>query len=180
MTTPDPQNRTPEAHPAGPSRTATPKPGPADPPRAGAPTPGPTGSPQSRAPRPSPAASPRKDAPKPSAAVSSTSEPAADATPAQIEADIAETRAELGETVEQLTASLDVKAQAKHQVDAAKDRAAEQVARVQARAKEGLHTAQDSVTDEQGRLNRNGWIAAGVLGVGLCLGILLIVRAARR
>lgn len=107
-------------------------------------------------------------------------EPDAEATPEQIEADIARTRQDLGETVEQLTSALDVKEQARHQLDAAKDRAAAQLTRARAGAEEGLRTARDSVTDDDGRLARNGWVAVCALGVCLGLGVVLLVRAARR
>lgn len=46
---------------------------------------------------------------------------------ADIEADIEETRARLGETVDQLAEKLDVKSQVKTSADAAKDRAVETV-----------------------------------------------------
>ncbi|GEM_PF-4522860 len=118
-------------------------------------------------------------------------EPDGDASPDQIEADIARTREELGETVDQLASALDVKSQAKQQVDQAKvrarqqvdevkDRATEQLGRTRELASEGYTAARDAVTDDQGQLNRNGWIAASALGAGVALGLYLIVRAARR
>jgi ElaB/YqjD/DUF883 family membrane-anchored ribosome-binding protein len=112
-------------------------------------------------------------------------EPGGDASPDQIEADIARTREELGETVEQLTSALDVKSQAKQQVDEVKvraqqqvdqikERATEQLGRTRERAAEGYTAARDAVTDDRGQLNRNGWIAASALG------LYLIIRAATR
>lgn len=62
-------------------------------------------------------------------------EPAPDAGVGDIEADIAATRRELGETVEALSAKLDVKQQARDRVDGTKHRVAEKA-----------HTAQQVVT----------------------------------
>lgn len=107
-------------------------------------------------------------------------EPDGDASPEQIEADIARTREELGETVEQLTSAFDVKAQAKQQVGQATERARQQVDDVKDRAAQQFSAARDAVTDDDGQLNHNGWIAASVAGAGVALGIYLVIHAARR
>lgn len=107
-------------------------------------------------------------------------EPDADASPEQLEADIARTREELGKTVEQLTSALDVKTQAKQQVGQATERARRQLDDVKDRAAQQFSAARYAVTDDDGQLNRNGWIAASVAGAGVALGIYLIIHAARR
>lgn len=72
-------------------------------------------------------------------------EPGPDAGIEDIEADIEQTRAELGETVEALQDKLDVKARAKEKVDetkeAAKEKATETKERVVQKAESVRHTA---------------------------------------
>lgn len=63
-------------------------------------------------------------------------EPGADASPTEIEADIAITRRELGETVEALSGKLDPRAQAQKQVEHLRDRAREQADHARDRARE--------------------------------------------
>lgn len=76
-------------------------------------------------------------------------------TPAQIEADIAQTREQLGETVEALAAKADVKGQAKQKVDETKQQARAKIddakqsaqatpAKVQASARQGLGKAKQN------------------------------------
>ena len=75
-------------------------------------------------------------------------EPGPDAGIKDIEADIEQTRTELGETVEALTAKMDVKARAHDKVDETKERAKEKVEetkeRVVATADSLRHTATDN------------------------------------
>ena len=73
----------------------------------------------------------------------------------QLQADIEQTRQELGQTVEALTAKLDVKSRAKEQLSLTKQRASEQVrgARRQAQVKATSlsRTARDAATTDQGK-----------------------------
>ncbi len=70
----------------------------------------------------------------------------------QIEADIEQTRQELGQTVEALGAKLDVKTRAKERISAATDRAGSGVLAARVKAAELTERAKDTTTDEQGRL----------------------------
>ncbi len=74
-------------------------------------------------------------------------EPAADARPDELEADIERTRRELGETVEALSDKLDPKAQADEQINRLTHRAREQVDHARESAQSTLahvrHTAAD-------------------------------------
>ncbi|WP_422115694.1 DUF3618 domain-containing protein [Brachybacterium sp. UNK5269] len=62
-------------------------------------------------------------------------EPAADASPEEIEADIVRTRRELGDTVEALSDKLNPKVQAEQQVEGLKQRAREEVEHVREQAR---------------------------------------------
>ena len=92
-------------------------------------------------------------------------EPGKDATREELEADLERTRRELGETLEVLTERMDVKAQAREQLDVTKERVAVQAEEARARALGYVDQAKSFVTDERGKPNRNGWIAvaAGVV-----------------
>jgi hypothetical protein len=70
---------------------------------------------------------------------------------AQIEADIEQTRQELGETVEALTAKLDVKAKARQRLVDTKDHAAHSADLVRRRAAELADRAKVAATEGQGR-----------------------------
>ncbi|WP_375433222.1 DUF3618 domain-containing protein [uncultured Friedmanniella sp.] len=106
--------------------------------------------------------------------------PGADATPEEIEADIAATRARLAESVDALADKVDVKAQAQHKVDDVKATAQAKVAEVKATAQqkvaEGKVTAQEQVVRVKG-LPRNVQIALAAAPVLLV--VLLVVRKAR-
>lgn len=104
-------------------------------------------------------------------------EPGNDASREDLEADLERTRRELGETLETLTARLDVKAQAREQIDMTKERVAEQADVARARALGYVDQAKGFVTDERGKPNTNGWIvvAAGAVAVSA-----LVVYLARR
>lgn len=78
-------------------------------------------------------------------------EPAASASPAEIQADIEQTRKELGDTVDQLTDKFDVKAQARN-----------------------------AVTDGAGRPNQTAWIGIAAVGVTLGLAVAFAVRKRRK
>jgi hypothetical protein len=70
---------------------------------------------------------------------------------AQIEADIEQTRQELGETVEALTAKLDFKAKARQRLVDTKDNAAHRADLVRRRAVELADRAKVAATEGQGR-----------------------------
>lgn len=82
---------------------------------------------------------------------STSPEPGDDATPEQIEADIARTRRELGDTVGALTEKLDPKAQAERQADHLKEQARDQVDRVRTAAQSKVSQGREAMTGLQGR-----------------------------
>lgn len=109
-----------------------------------------------------------------------TPEPGADADENEIEADIERTRAQLGETVEQLTNKLDVNAQAKRQVDEVKDNVAATVEDAQAQATEYAHRAKhaaEEIRHDPGRAVAAAPIVAAVLG--LVVGVVVYRRTRR-
>ncbi len=78
--------------------------------------------------------------------------PGKDASVEEIEADIAQTRENLGNTVDELTQKFDVKAQAQHTVHDIKERAGEQVHTAQVRGGEAITHAKATATDDQGKV----------------------------
>jgi len=78
--------------------------------------------------------------------------PGTDAGVAEIESDIARTRENLGNTVDELTQKLDVKSQAQHKVHDIKERAGEQVHTAQARGGEAVSHAKATLTNDQGKV----------------------------
>ena len=87
----------------------------------------------------------------------------------QIEAEIARTRAELAETVDELTARLDLKARARQRVGEIKERA---VARSQ--------SVRAGATDDQGRPTPAALGAGGAAAAALVAVVVLLVRRRRR
>ncbi|HSJ21152.1 MAG TPA: DUF3618 domain-containing protein [Nocardioidaceae bacterium] len=73
---------------------------------------------------------------------------------AQIEADIEQTRQELGETVEALTAKLDVKARARRRLVVTKEQAAQRAAAARRRAAELVAQAKVAAADSEARSGR--------------------------
>ncbi|MFT0847252.1 DUF3618 domain-containing protein [Actinomycetaceae bacterium L2_0104] len=106
-------------------------------------------------------------------------EPDGDAAVRDIEADIAQTRRDLGETVEQLASALDVKSRAKDQLNAAKERATEQFAHAQEQVSEGVTKAREKMTEDDGRPNSMGWTVIGAIGAALGLIVILGLRRKR-
>ncbi|MCK6081753.1 DUF3618 domain-containing protein [Microbacterium sp. EYE_5] len=102
-----------------------------------------------------------------------------DASVAEIEADIARTRADLGDTVEQLAGKLDVKARAKQQVETVKTNVAAQIGDAREHAADYVHQATDALTDDAGKPNRNGWIALAVVVVAIGAVITAVARRGR-
>ena len=86
-------------------------------------------------------------------------EPGPDAGVEDIEADIEATRHELGETVEALSAKLDVKQQARGKVDQTRQRVADKA-----------HTAQHAVTENP---QKSVPVAAVVVAVAVVLGVVV-------
>ena len=107
--------------------------------------------------------------------------PGADASPEEIEADIAATRARLAGSVDALADKVDVKAQAQHKVDDVKAQAQAKVAEVKATAQEKVSgartTAQEQVVDRVKVWPRSAQIALAAAPVLLV--VLLVVRKAR-
>ena len=111
--------------------------------------------------------------------------PADDRTADEIEADIAETRDRLAESVDALAAKVDVKAQAREKVDEAKAQAKEKVDEATARAKNKTGQAKEqvvvtsrSLVDRFKAASRPVQIAIGAAPLALL--ILIIVRRSNR
>ncbi len=103
--------------------------------------------------------------------------PGKDAGVEEIESDIARTRENLGNTVDELTQKFDVKAQAQHKVYDIKERAGEQVHTAQVRGGEAVTRAKTTVTNDQGKVKPAiPAVGAAVLGVA----ILAVVMWRRR
>lgn len=82
-----------------------------------------------------------------------TGETGADGDPdiEEIQASIEQTREELGETVDALTAKLDVKSRTKARLSDTKNQAAVKLQDARAKASDLTRSAQKSVTDDQGK-----------------------------
>lgn len=128
-----------------------------------------------------PASNVNAQLPRPTAGRANSSvappEPEKGASPEQIEADLARTRRELGETVEALAEKFDVKSQAQVQLDEVKHRVAAEIHGARQHALTYFRRARDFVTDEQGKPNRNGWI--GVATVAATAALIVVGRARR-
>ncbi|WP_218221680.1 DUF3618 domain-containing protein [Nesterenkonia sp. Act20] len=96
--------------------------------------------------------------------VVNTPEPPKDASVAELEADLERTRRELGETVGALAGKLDVKEQAREQVQVAKSRLVEQRDEAREHVAAYLTDARGRVTDERGRPTRNAWLGVTAAG----------------
>lgn len=83
-------------------------------------------------------------------------EPGADATPAELEADIARTRRELGDTVGALSEKLNPKAQAEHQMGHLKEQAGHQVEHLKEQAGHQVERARHAAQSAVGRLRGHG------------------------
>src|SRR4051812_25161757 len=98
----------------------------------------------------------------------------------ELQANIEQTRQELGDTVEALTAKLDVKSRAKARVNDTKLRAKGQLSDVQARAK-GLTTqARSKATTDEGKPAPAVLAGAGAVLASLLLATGLVVWRKRR
>lgn len=104
--------------------------------------------------------------------------PGKDASAEAVEADIEQTREDLGHTVEALAEKLDVKSQAQHAVQDARVRATELARTAQARGGELATQARDAVTDDQGKIRPE--VALGALTGATVAVVILAVSAWRR
>lgn len=112
-----------------------------------------------------------------SSAESDSNEPRS---PEEIEADLEQTRRDLGETVDALSAKLDVKSRAKEQVASTKLRATEQLHTARERASAAAAKGKQAATDDQGGVKPAvpaGAGAAALLAIGL---VVVLVRRRRR
>lgn len=101
--------------------------------------------------------------------------------PGEIEADLEQTRQELGETVDALSAKLDVKSRAKDQMAATKHRAGEQVQVARERATQAVAQGKNAATDEQGSVKPViPAVAGGVLLIAVAAAGVGLVRRYRR
>jgi hypothetical protein len=99
-------------------------------------------------------------------------EPASDASVDEIQEDIDATRGELGETVEALSAKLDVKHQAKQKIDDTKNVIADKVHTVRSKGSDvGSHVV-DAATDDEGSVRPVVPIAALAL-IAAIVGVLI-------
>lgn len=96
--------------------------------------------------------------------------------PAQIEADLEQTRHELGETVDALSAKLDVKSRAKDQLADTKQRAAEQALIARGRASQALAQGKEAATDQDGSLKPAVPTAGGIALLVLGAVVVLVIR----
>ena len=102
--------------------------------------------------------------------------PGKDASVEEIESDIAQTRENLGDTVDELTQKLDVKAQAQHKVHDIKERAGEQVHTAQVRGGEALTRAKTTLTNDQGKVKP----VIPAVGAAVLVAMLTVVLWRRR
>lgn len=93
--------------------------------------------------------------------------------PEEIQAEIEQTRRELGDSVEALTAKLDVKTRAREKVDASRQQAADQLQSARRSVSGTAARGKDAVTDERGRLRPAVPATAGVIAVGVVVAVLV-------
>jgi Tfp pilus assembly protein FimV len=113
-----------------------------------------------------------------------------------LRAEIKQTRAELGETVQALTAKADVKARAKESVEQTKQKVKAQVAEATGKATDAVRSATHTVTTKvqsaadtasdkapevtEGVRRNPVPLGAVLIGVVAAIGVILIVRGRRR
>lgn len=125
----------------------------------------------------------------PARASDPATEPSPDATPEDLEADIARTRRDLADTVGALSERLnpksqakhqaeDIKAQAKHQAEDLKGRVREQAEHARLTAQNSFSQARDAAVGADGRPSPTGWIAAGAGAGALAAITALLIRRA--
>jgi hypothetical protein len=106
------------------------------------------------------------------------SEPGTGLSADELQADIERTRAQLGNTVDALSAKLDVKAQTRHNMESLKQGGAAKVDAVRARGGEAVTKAKDAATDGQGK-PKTGLLAGAALAVALLAGASVMWRRRR-
>lgn len=96
----------------------------------------------------------------------------------QIQATIEQTREELGETVDALTAKLDVKSRTRARLTDTKNQTAAKLQDAQAKAWQLTKSAQNSATDDQGKPKPA--LIAGAVGLGAVLVTTIAVTVWRK
>ncbi|HAJ52206.1 MAG TPA: hypothetical protein DCM55_07030 [Corynebacterium variabile] len=96
--------------------------------------------------------------------------------PAQIEADIARHRAELGDTVDELTERLDVKKQAQHKIESVKAQLGQGAQDAKTRANAGLREANARLHSDDHR----DVLSVLAPALGAVAAVVLIIGVARR
>jgi uncharacterized protein DUF3618 len=97
-----------------------------------------------------------------------------------IQNDIELTRRQLGETVDALTARLDVKARTRARFQTTRDRAVDGIGTARARARSLAADAQDRATDERGTVRREVLVTAAVVALLAVAATTVAVRRGRR
>lgn len=98
----------------------------------------------------------------------------------EIQTHIEETRRELGETVDALSAKLDVKARAREKTQETKQRAVAQVDLAQQRVAEVVTGVKDAAIDEHGHPRQAVLVAAGAAALAIVGVLLLVLRERKR
>ena len=98
----------------------------------------------------------------------------------ELQADIEQTREQLGETVEALTAKLDVKSRTRERVNATKQQAADKVGAARANATAQVNKVKASATDSQGKPTTPVLAGTGVASAVVVGLIVLLVWRRRR
>ena len=98
----------------------------------------------------------------------------------EIEADIARTREELADTVDALTARMDVKARARDRVQRTRDQAVTRIQQTRRQAVMRVHTVRERATDEEGKPTPATLGAGGVLAAVVALVVGLVIWTRRR
>lgn len=109
---------------------------------------------------------------------SATPEPGPDASVDDIHADIEATRHELGQTVEALTAKLDVKARAARKVDDTKDLLADKAQAVRAKGSEVGSQVVNAATDDEGSVRPV--VPGATLGLVAVIVVVVLWRRRKR
>jgi chromosome segregation ATPase len=97
----------------------------------------------------------------------------------ELQADIERTREDLAETVDALTAKLDLKSRAKQRMVDAKQRAAVQLDTAKGRTRALTARARNNATDAQGKPTPIVLVGTGVAAALVALGVLLWSRSRR-
>lgn len=99
--------------------------------------------------------------------------------PEEIEADLERTRRDLAETVDALSAKMDVKSRAREQVVVTKQRVSEKAQETREKASEAVRQGKDAATDDSGTPKPMVLVGAGVAAL-LALGAPILINRRRR